>query len=53
MLFSSGTSVLAFSGLSRLLGTLYLPGELLQFSQQALIGEMELFHLICISLYSF
>ena len=53
MLFSSGDSVLAFSGLSRLLGALYLPGELLQFSQQELVGETECLHLIRIGLYSF
>ena len=53
MLFSSSNSVLAFSGLSRLLRTLYFPGELLQFSQQALVGETECLHLIRIGLYSF
>ena len=53
MLFSSGDNVLAFLGLSRLLGALYLPGELLQFSQQALVGEAERLHLIHIGLYSF
>ena len=58
MLFSSGNSVLAFSGLSRLLGGgggggLHLPGELLQLSQQALVGETERLHLVRIGLYSF
>ena len=53
MLFFSGDSVLAFSGLSHLLGALYLPGELLQFSQQVLVGETECFHLIRIGLYCF
>ena len=32
VLFSSGNSILAFPGLSRLLRALYLPSELLQFS---------------------
>ena len=53
VLFSLGNSVLAFSGLSRLLGALYLSSELLQFSQQALVGEAEGLHLIRIGLYSF
>ena len=53
MLFSSGNNVLAFPGLSRLLRALYLPGELLQFSQQALVGETKRLHLIRIGLYSF
>ena len=53
MLFSLGNSVLAFSGLSRLLGVLYLSSELLQFSQQALVGEAKRLRLICIGLYSF
>ena len=53
VLFSSGNSVLAFPGMSHLLRALYLPSELLQFSQQALISETERLHLIRISLYSF
>ena len=53
MLFSSGNSVLAFSGPSRLLGVLYLLGELLHLSQQTLVGETERLHLIRIGLYSF
>ena len=53
MSFSSGNSVLAFPGVSHLLRALYLPGELLQFSQQALVGETERLHLIRIGLYSF
>ena len=52
MLFFSGNSVLAFSGLSCLMGALYLPGELLNLSQQELVGEMECLHLIRIGLYS-
>ena len=45
VLFFSGNRVLAFSGLSRLLGALYLSGELLQLSQQALVGDTERLHL--------
>ena len=51
MLFSSGNSVLAFSGLSCLLGALYFPGELLKLSQQALVGDTKHLHLIRIGLY--
>ena len=39
LLFFLGNGVLAFSGQSRLLGALYLPGELFQLSQQTLVGE--------------
>ena len=53
MLFFSSNSVLDFLGLSYLLGALYLPGELLQLSQQALVSETERLHLIRIDLYSF
>ena len=53
VLFFSGNRVLAFSGLSCLLGALYLLGELLQLSQQALVGETELLHLVRVDLYSF
>ena len=53
VLFFSGNRVLAFSGLSCLLEALYLPGELLQLSQQALVGETERLHLVCVDLYSF
>ena len=53
VLFSSGNRVLAFSGLSCLLGALYLPGELLQLSQQALVGETKRLHLIPVDLYGF
>ena len=52
-LFFSGNRVLAFSGLSCLLRALYLPGELLQLSQQALVSETEHLHLVCDDLYSF
>ena len=46
LLFFLGNGVLAFLGLSLLLGALYLPCELLQLSQQTLVGEMERFHLV-------
>ena len=46
LLFFFDNDVLAFSDLSRLLGALYLPGELLQLSQQTLVGETERLHLI-------
>ena len=47
-LFFLGNGVLAFSGLLRLLGALYLPGELLQLSKQTLVGETERLHLVSI-----
>ena len=53
MLFLLGNSVLAFSGLLCLLGALYLSGELLQLSQQTLVGETERLHLIGVGLQSF
>ena len=53
VLFFSSNSVLAFLGLSCLLGALYLHGELLQLSQRALVGETERLHLVRIDLYSF
>ena len=46
LLFLLGNGVLAFSGLSSLLGALYLSGELLQLSQQTLDGETERLHLV-------
>ena len=45
-LLFSGNRVLVFSGLSRLLGALYFPGELLQFFQQVLVGDAERLHLV-------
>ena len=45
--------VLAFSGLSCLLGVLYLPGELLQLFQQVLVGDTERLHLVRVDLHSF
>ena len=53
MLLFSGNKGLAFSGLSCLLGALYFPGELLQFFQQVLVGDVELLHLVCVDLHSF
>ena len=53
LLFFSGDGVLAFSGLSRLLGVLHLPGELLQLSQQTFVGETECLHLVGIGVQSF
>ena len=46
LLFFLGNGVLAFSGLSHLLGALYFPGELLQLSRKTLVGETELLHLV-------
>ena len=53
LLFFLGNGVLAFSGLSRLLGALHFPGELLQLSQQTLVGETESLHLVGIGVQSF
>ena len=53
VLLFSGNWVLAFSGLSYLLGVLYLPGKLLQFFQQVLVGDAERLHLVCVDLHSF
>ena len=50
VLLFSGNRILAFSGLSCLLGALYLPGELLQFFQQVLVGDAERLHLIRVDL---
>ena len=46
LLFFLGNGVLSFSGLSLILGGLYLSGELLQLSQQTLVGETERLHLV-------
>ena len=51
VLLFSGNRVLVFSGLSRLLGVSYLPGELLQFFQQLLVGDAERLHLVRVGLY--
>ena len=50
MLFFLGNGVSAFSGLSYLLGALYLPGELLQLSHQMLVGETKRLHLVGIGM---
>ena len=49
-LFFLGNGVLAFSGLSRLLGALYLSGELFQLFQQTLVGETNRLHLVGIGM---
>ena len=53
LLLFLGEGVWAFSGLSCLLGTLHLSGELFQLSQQTLVSEAERLHLILIGMYSF
>ena len=53
MLFFLGDGVLAFSGLSHLLGVLHFPGELLQLSQQTLVCETECLHLVSIGVQRF
>ena len=53
LLFLLGYGVTAFSGLSYLLGVLHFPGELLQLSQQTLVGETECLHLVGIGVYGF
>ena len=53
LLFFLGNGVMAFSGLSYLLGVLHLSGEFLQLSQQTLVGEMECLHLVGIGVYGF
>ena len=53
LLFFLGNEVLAFLGLSHLLGVLHFLGELLQLSQQTLVGETECLHLVGIGVQSF
>ena len=53
LMFFFGNGILAFLGLSCLLGALHFPGELLQLSQQTLVGETEHLHLVGIGLQSF
>ena len=53
LLIFLGNGVLTFLGLSRLLGALHLPGELLQLFQQTLVGETEHLHLVDIGVQSF
>ena len=50
LLFLWGNVVLASWGLSRLLRALHLSGELLQLSQQTLVGETEHLHLVVIGM---
>ena len=52
VLLFSGNRVLVFSGLSCLLGALYLPGELFQLFQQVLVGDAERLHLVRVGLHS-
>ena len=52
VLLFSGNRVLVFSGLSCLLGALYLLGELLKLFQQVLVGDAERFHLVPVDLHS-
>ena len=53
VLFFSGNRVLAFPGLSCLLGALYLSGELLQLFQQVLVGDSKRLHLVRVDPHSF
>ena len=53
LLFFLGDGVLAFLGVSRLLGVLHLSGELLQLLQQTLVGETEGLNLVGIGVQSF
>ena len=53
VLLFSGNWVLPFSGLSCLLGTLYLPNKLLQFFQRVLVSDVERLHLVRVDLHSF
>ena len=52
VLLFSGSRILVFSGLSCLLGASYLPIELFQLFQQALVGDAEHLHLVCVGLNS-
>ena len=47
-----GNRILAFPGLSCLLGASYLPSELLKFFQQVLVGDAEFLHLVRVDLHS-
>ena len=53
MLLFLDDRVLVFSGLSCLLGALYLPGELFQLFHQVMVGGAERLHLVCVGLYCF
>ena len=52
-LLSMRGGVMAFLGLSYFLRALHLPSELLYFPYQALVGETECLHLVCVIVYSF
>ena len=52
-LLSLRGGVMAFLGLSYFLRALHLPGELLYFPYQALVGETECLHFVCVIVYSF
>ena len=52
-LLSLRGGVMAFLGLSYFLRALHLPGELLYFPYQALVGETECLNLVCVIVYSF
>ena len=52
VLLFSCNRVLVFSGLSCLLGVLYLPDELFQLFQQVLVGDADRLHLVHVSLHS-
>ena len=52
VLLLSDNRILAFSGLSCLLGALYLPGELLQFFQQVLVSDAKRLHLVCVDMHN-
>ena len=53
LLFFLGDGATAFSGLPYLLRMLHFSGELLQLSQQTLVGETECLHLAGINVYGF
>ena len=53
LLFFLGNGATTFSGMSYFLGVLHLSGELLQLSQQTVVGETECLHLVGISVYGF
>ena len=44
---------MTFLSLSHFPRVLHLSGELLQFPYQALVGETECLHLVCVIVYSF
>ena len=44
---------MAFLGVSHFLRALHMSGELLYFHYQALVGETECLHLVCVIVYSF